>query len=614
MLHRLSANKEEFQLIDFVPGLNVILAERSPQPGRGGQGDQGGQGDRGGQGRARGKTTLLEAVGFCLGGRPPAALRSLARANWDFSLEFDLLGARVVATRALRAQERVRVDVVAGPPPQPLAQRLREDGTLALSDWSSVLGTGLYGLEDAPDTTGTPTPTLSPTLSQTLLSQTLLSPTLSQKLLSQTLLRYAIRLSAPKDPTRTGRGQPEESARLHSAFLLGLPWQQTRELIEIRRDEQELATLLAAGRRYVLPGLSYTEAELLARHARAVEEVARARERQRTFRPAENPDVRVHQTDAITARLADLFRAQVTESRLLRLYESTMDHTGPIRGGRDLRDLRELYRELGRTFSPQAVADFEEVVQFHQSVVVNRRRFLATEVERLRDRIGRRAIELDLLTERRAALLAELTSRGVIAELLDLQRRTTRAEERLRRAEESLEISRRLQRHRDHLARRKLTIRRTAAHILAQDHVRLAQLDACFGSLVHGICDRPGAIRIGVDELGYEIRATVAGSTSRKLQKIRLLCFDLAILGAQRPVGPDFLVHDSTVFDGLPPHRVGAALTLSRAIAEGAQGQYIAALDSDAVPAAVLSQDWFAAAVRRRIHPDEPGGALGVAF
>lgn len=60
-------------------------------------------------------------------------------------------------------------------------------------------------------------------------------------------------------------------------------------------------------------------------------------------------------------------------------------------------------------------------------------------------------------------------------------------------------------------------------------------------------------------------------------------CLDLTIaVTAQRAGrGPDFLVHDSHLFDGVDARQVARALGLAREVAEAEGLQYIAALNSD---------------------------------
>lgn len=62
-----------------------------------------------------------------------------------------------------------------------------------------------------------------------------------------------------------------------------------------------------------------------------------------------------------------------------------------------------------------------------------------------------------------------------------------------------------------------------------------------------------------------------------------IFCFDLtcAVLAHRNGRGPDFLVHDSHLFDGVDERQVGEALKLAATVC-GEEGiQYIATMNSD---------------------------------
>ncbi len=62
-----------------------------------------------------------------------------------------------------------------------------------------------------------------------------------------------------------------------------------------------------------------------------------------------------------------------------------------------------------------------------------------------------------------------------------------------------------------------------------------------------------------------------------------MFCFDLtvAVTAYRGHRGPDFLVHDSHLFDGVDERQVGRALELAREVTEEEGMQYVATLNSD---------------------------------
>src|SRR5690349_4570042 len=98
MLRRISSNKDSFRPITFKNGFNVILAERSP--------DATDQHSR----NARGKTTLLHVISFCLGGTLHNSMRPLVEDEWSFTLDIDLFGSVVTATRPLKGATKLTLE------------------------------------------------------------------------------------------------------------------------------------------------------------------------------------------------------------------------------------------------------------------------------------------------------------------------------------------------------------------------------------------------------------------------------------------------------------------------------------------------------------------------
>jgi uncharacterized protein YydD (DUF2326 family) len=90
----------------------------------------------------------------------------------------------------------------------------------------------------------------------------------------------------------------------------------------------------------------------------------------------------------------------------------------------------------------------------------------------------------------------------------------------------------------------------------------------------------------------------------------------LAQLWAQRPTSPGFLIHDSTLFDGVDERQRALALELAHRESTTRGFQYICTLNSDAVPLDEFSPgfaiDQF---VRLRLTDATPEGCLlGIRF
>lgn len=101
---------------------------------------------------------------------------------------------------------------------------------------------------------------------------------------------------------------------------------------------------------------------------------------------------------------------------------------------------------------------------------------------------------------------------------------------------------------------------------------------------------------------------------------MKVFCYDmvLAELGCARNRYPDFLVHDSTIFDGVDERQVAKALMFAYHKCEELGLQYICLVNSDMVPNQEFDKEFsslFNDSVVLRISDNqEYGGLLGIRF
>src|ERR1700683_2067176 len=96
MIYAIRCDQPQFKDVEFLPGFNVVLAERSEQATA--------KDSRNGLG----KTTLIDIIHFCLGAKADANNRVMAAPlkDWTFSLELDLRGKRYTVARSTGEPQR----------------------------------------------------------------------------------------------------------------------------------------------------------------------------------------------------------------------------------------------------------------------------------------------------------------------------------------------------------------------------------------------------------------------------------------------------------------------------------------------------------------------------
>ena len=87
MIHSIKCDKQSFQTINFNPGFNVVVTERTKEATK--------KDSRNGLG----KSTSIEIIHFCLGGNKGETLSKPELDDWTFTIDIDFVGKRYSITR-----------------------------------------------------------------------------------------------------------------------------------------------------------------------------------------------------------------------------------------------------------------------------------------------------------------------------------------------------------------------------------------------------------------------------------------------------------------------------------------------------------------------------------
>lgn len=574
MFIRLSANHDDFKPIDFQPGFNAIIAERAP--------DSTDQDSR----NARGKSTMLMLMNYVLGGTLHRSLRGLADDGWEVTLTLEMFGGTVGATRSLSSGRRLRL-AAEGPAREVIGPWLSE-GQITVDNWKELLGLALFRLEPATQEE-------------------------DGGLSVRTLLSYVIRTETPKDPLKVIAQQAATSSRQHVAFLLGLDWQVIHELATVNKGLDQLKVITAASREGLVATLR-PEEDLALERAALKNEADEWRQRISGFRILEDPNSLVARADELTAQISRLRDDAVIDRRMRELYVSSLADT-------QLADaaalpVEEIFNAAGAIFADGFKRQASEVRAFHATLLANRRLFLRSEIEALDARIAERTVELGRLDEQRDGALRTLDAGGALDELNAMRTELGDIEARMAALDLQIEQSRELVNRREELKLDRSMKRNEAARQLAMSREKLDRISDRFSQKMRQLYGKDAALTVAVDDAGYKFTISASGAGSSGVDRMTMFCFDLTMLeeGIATTHHPDFLVHDSSVFDGVDPRQRAGALRFAQAMVESTGGQYICTMNSNDVPDAVLDQDWFRNGVVRTILDTETGGLVGREF
>ncbi|MBG6059968.1 uncharacterized protein YydD (DUF2326 family) [Cryobacterium sp. MP_M5] len=574
MFIRLSANRDEFKTIEFKPGFNAIVADRAS--------DSTEQDSR----NARGKSTMLMLLNYALAGSLHPSLAPLADDGWEISLTLEMFGGEITVTRPLLRGTKLRVSAQ-GDARSAIDPWLVE-GQIAVADWKEVLGLSLFRLEPS-------------------------EQEITGGLSVRTLLSYVIRSETPKDPLKVLAQQPATSSRQHVAFLLGLDWTVVHELANVKKGLDQLKAITAATRDGLVSMLR-PEDELVLERASLKNEVDEWESRIAGFRVLEDPNSLVDRTDALTARISALRDDAVVDRRMRELYQvSLADAQEPTA---QTLPVEQLFEAAGAVLADGFKRQIDDVRAFHSALMANRRTFLRSEVETLDARIAERASELRQRDEQRDALLRTLDAGGALEELHSMRSELADVQARTAAVDLQIEQARELVSRREELKLEQSTRRNDATRELTASRDKLDRIRDRFSQKMKQLYGKDAALTVAVDDSGYKFTLRATGSGSSGVDRMILFCFDLTMLeeGISTAHHPDFLVHDSSVFDGVDPRQRAGALQFARQMVETTGGQYICTINSNDVPDEVLGEQWFKDGIVRTVLDTETGGLLGREF
>ncbi|MFH8739350.1 DUF2326 domain-containing protein [Streptomyces sp. NPDC017964] len=514
----------------------------------------------------------------------------LGVAGWSFSLELDLFGSTLTATRKLKGGNKLHLKY-----PAELAGTLRpyvdENSAVTIEDWKFLLGLGLFALDrvSEPGDRG-------------------ISP--------RTLISYVVRTDAVKDPLKIIPQQPAWSSREHVAYLLNLNWELVRDLSRLEEDSDTYKAIARATKNNLLPRALRPEPELMLELVEAQRTLAELTSRVQGFQVVDDPDGLIVRADRVTEDLKELRNEALVDRRMIELYSESIESEQGTEDAGVGDAVAELYGEMQRAFNPEALQSFEKVEAFHQQVMGNRRRFLSSELERLRTQQAERDEKIRELTGSRNSILAVLDAGGALEELSALQNECAQAAARVTEVEAALSNVRDLAEAQEGVRVQKAQLRQETARDLSSNRQKLDAVATRFDRMMQDLYGVGGVLTAEVDDLGFKFTIRVSTSASGGVTRMQLLCFDLTLMaeGAGENHHPGFLIHDSVVFDGVDPRQVAAGLSLVKETVEQVGGQYICTMNSNDVPVSVSKSDWFIEGTRRIVLDTEEGGILGTYF
>ena len=279
-----------------------------------------------------------------------------------------------------------------------------------------------------------------------------------------------------------------------------------------------------------------------------------------------------------------------------------------------------VYRDLGVSLSGEVRQRFEDVQEFHRTVVRNRRAYLEEEIATVEQRLREREAERIRLGSQQAAILRSLSEGGALDALSTLQETLTQERATLGALRYRFEAAQALEASRAEIAADRNVLESEMRTDIRERDRQVADITLLFLRYAQRLYGDGRSAYFEFDPTPTQLRIIphIDSKDSRGIGNMVIFCFDLtlAVVAHRDGRAPDFLVHDSHLFDGVDERQVARALALASEVAAEEGLQYIATMNSDDLAKAVDQgfEPGNSIIPPRLSDQYEDGGLFGFAF
>lgn len=558
MIHLIRCDHPSFKTVEFRPGFNVILAERTQESTK--------KDSRNGLG----KSTLIEIIHFCLGGNRGETLSKPELDNWTFIMEIDLSGKKYSVSRNTTNSNKITIEGdCSNWPIKPLIDKKTGKQTISRNEWTKLLGIFIFDL-------------------QPMYDEYKYLPTF------RSLISYFVRKNGQSgaflNPFQHYKDQKEWDKQVNNAFLLGFGWEYASKWQVLKDREKVLAQIKQEATTGIITSLMGSIGELEASKIRLESQIRQEKEQLDNFKV--HPQYHQIEEDAnkITKTIHENVNANIDDKRLLEHYEASLKEEIDAKPEQVIK----VYQEAGIIIPDAVTKRIDEVLSFHKQVVMNRKEFLSSEIEKLKQNITKREQEIKNIDAKRAELLLTLRTHGALKEYSQLQTNHQNTVSQLKDTSFRLENLRKFEQGKSSIIVEQELLQQQAKNDLTERSKQKEVAILTFNSYSEALYKTPGTLSIDISKTGFKFNVNIQRSGSHGIGNMKIFCYDLMLakLWAKKTKTPIFLIHDSIIFADVDERQKALALQLAESESRKEGFQYICTMNSDTVPRRDFDKDF----------------------
>ena len=577
MLRELKADDPRFRAVTFRGGLNIVVADRTTAS----TDDQ--------SRNAVGKTSLVELLQFLLGASKTSLVTRTENKSTTFELLMDWLGGPqpLSVRRCGEGANRVRLT------PNILSSDetdlFPDDNPVGVKEWQGALERGLFGIREP-----------------------------EQVLSGRLLLGFYLRRTDKNGFAEALKPNPPTSRHVATAnlcYLLGMDWELAARYGELSEREQIRKKLGQATKDPVWKDIVGKSGDLRGQLTVIERRITELKGQVADFQVVPEYEEIRREAEQVNSRIRALREADVIDQRNLADIERSIEEESDP--GHEY--LERAYQEMGVLLGDQVRSRFDQVEEFHRAVVSNRRQYLDEEAVELREKLAASERERRELGNRQAALLRTLNEGGALDTLTVMQGALVKEEAQREYLQKRLDAARTLEQSRREIDQEKAALEDQVQGDIDARWEQERQASLLFNRFAEHLYGdaRAPYLTFQAKRSQLEIELKLEADDSTGISNMKLFCFDLtwAVIAHRAGRGPDFLVHDSKLYDGVDERQVARALELAARVAREEGMQYIVTMNSDDLAKAErLGFDASPYIVEPRLDDSEKGGLFGFRF
>lgn len=588
MIKRIYSDLESFKSLEFKPGLNILVADRVE-----------GSSDKQTRNSA-GKSSLVELIDFIFGGTGSSYIfKKKQLSEYTFSIHFEISGTGITASRSGKAHKIITFD---GDSSKFCLQpeKLSDDNPSGyqVERWTELLGHEIFGL-DCWSSIGSERSTYSPTF--------------------RMLFPYFLRREYAKgflEPQRQNEKQQPWDVRVSLSYLIGLDESIPARYEKLKQLSEKLKKFksLAGDSSIDILGSS---SDIRTKLTIAEKNSKKLADQVAVFRVVDQYKDFEAEASRLTRDIKELNDGNVADEILLNELNDSIGSESPP----STSNLLRLYEESGVLFPNNVKRRFDEVEKFHKAIVENRKAHLTAEISSAQHRIRTRNRKKAAFDLRRSEIMGILKTGGALDHFLKLQQEAGRLESEVGLLRKKLELAQDIENTKAQLAVDRAQLDQAQQNEFNEKNEVIKHAILIFEELSEALYEneRSGSLHINPGKIGPDFEIKIDGERSKGISNMQIFCFDMMLMQIcrERGIGPDFLVHDSHIFDGVDERQVAKALQLGAERSASLGIQYIVTMNSDALPTSGFEGEFKLedhVLTTRLTDETETGGLFGLRF